>query len=88
MPPKRWGQTRDMTLQHSECVVDGMRGTLKQREHSKGVWTVVCEDKVVAYFIIYVDGVLIRAPTKWLLAVVEVFKRNWETCEKLQLTFE
>ena len=76
--PKKWGQTRYVTLQHSECVADNMKGTVKQCARSRGVWTVIFEGRVVAYFIVYVDDVLVRASTKWLLGVMNVFKQNWE----------
>ena len=76
--PKRWGEERDATLNGQTVEVDGEQATMQQCETAKGVWKLKCGDEAKGRCMVYVDDVLVSAPTKWVEGVMNAFKSIWD----------
>ena len=76
--PKRWGEKRDAMLKEARCSVGDIEATFEQCETAKGIWKIKSGNRIVGYFMVYVDDVLIHAPTKWVQAVMNTFESLWE----------
>eukprot|EP00974_Lingulodinium_polyedra_P111649 10797994-Lingulodinium_polyedra.AAC.1 len=65
-------------LKEAQCHVDRDTATFVLRETAKGIWKIKSHGKIMGHFAVYVDGVLIYAPTKWASAVTNTFESMWE----------
>ena len=76
--PKRWSQERGRVLQDQPVALDGQLGRTQRCKATQGLWKVICDNKIVGYFLLYVGDLLIVAKTKWILATMQPFGNNWE----------
>jgi len=80
--PKKWGDHRDRALQDMRIRVKGETGTLEANcepgKHCANIWKILEGKKIVGYFLIYVDDVLIVGPRLWLNGTIEAFQEKWE----------
>ena len=73
--PKKWGDHRDEKLKTMK--VDTAR--CEPCENCANIWKVIDEnDKVVAYFLVYVDDVMMVGPREWVRAITAAIKNLWE----------
>eukprot|EP00974_Lingulodinium_polyedra_P019058 1843412-Lingulodinium_polyedra.AAC.1 len=65
-------------LKEARCYVDNTEATFEQCDAAKGIWKIKSKSKIVCYFVVYADDVLMHAPTKWVKAVMNTFESMWE----------
>ena len=66
--PKRWSQERDRVLQDQPVALGGQLARMQRCKAAQGLWKVICDNRIVGYFLVYVDDTLVVAKTKWILA--------------------
>ena len=80
--PKKWGDHRDEVLKRMKVSVEKGNRTQTARceacENCANIWKIIEEDKIVGYFLVYVDDVLIVGPQEWVKATIAAFKEQWE----------
>ena len=75
--PKRWGIKRDCTMKSMKVRVGHRDAELIQCITAKGLWKIMIDDEVIGHLIVYVDDVLVTAPTEVIHAVMESFRKEW-----------
>ena len=80
--PKKWGDHRDRILETIEILLNNNGKDRKAQcvpgENCANIWKILEEGKIVGYFMIYVDDVLIVSSREWVKAAIEAFNKQWE----------
>eukprot|EP00974_Lingulodinium_polyedra_P115949 11157377-Lingulodinium_polyedra.AAC.1 len=63
-------------LKEAQCHVDRDAAIFVQCETAKGSWKIKSHGRIMGYFVVYVDDVLIYAPTEWAKAVMNTFESH------------
>ena len=80
--PKKWGDHRDSILKTIDMFLNSGEKTREARcvpgENCANLCQLIDEGKLVGYFMIYVDDVLIVGPREWVQTTITAFRKQWE----------
>jgi len=57
---------------------DTRKATCEPGRNCANIWKILVGEKIVGYFMIYVDDVLIVGPRLWVTGTIDAFKDKWE----------